>query len=142
MKSQFIGKGWKFPVTPDAACELDSLGQALDCPVAMVAEEQLISQSIEIILRTARGERLMRPNFGCGINELVFQPNNATTTSRVTQAVREALLEWEPRIDVLDVQTMVSRDEANVLLITIEYRVRTTNNVFNKVYPFYLNQGT
>jgi phage baseplate assembly protein W len=100
----------------------------------------LRAESILIILGTAKGERVMRPDFGCGIHDLVFQNLSAGTMGRVQQAVREALLRLEPRIDVIEV--VVQRGEAdNVLEIHIQYEVRATNNAFNLVYPFYLQQG-
>jgi hypothetical protein len=91
-----------------------------------------------MILGTARGERVMRPDFGCGIHDLVFAVNNATTAGRVVGEVRQALIQWEPRIDVLDVTASPDATEPNRLLIEIEYRVRATNSRFNLVYPFYL----
>jgi phage baseplate assembly protein W len=89
-------------------------------------------------LRTAKGERVMRPDFGCGIHDLVFAVGNASTIGRVNDEVRQALLYWEPRIEVLDVKTAIDRQQPNRLLIRIDYRVRSTNNRFNLVYPFYL----
>ena len=130
MGRELIGRGWGFNIN------VDSDGQ-----IAMVDDEQLISQAIEIILGTAKGERLMRPEFGCGIHDLVFANINSTTTSRVTQEVREALLRWEPRIDVRDIKVTPKTDTAGVLLIQIKYKIRSTNNVYNQVYPFYLDKG-
>ena len=80
----------------------------------------------------------MRPNFGCGIHDLVFAPNNAGTAGRVASEVRQALIQWESRIDLLDVKAYANPNEANQLLIEISYRVLSTNNQFNLVYPFYL----
>ncbi len=97
-------------------------------------------QAIWIILGTAKGERVMRPEFGCGIYDLVFELNSASTAGRVAQAVREALLQFEPRIDVRDIQVQ-SQNGGEVLLISIDYEVRATNNVFNLVYPFYLERS-
>jgi phage baseplate assembly protein W len=98
-----------------------------------------VRQSILIILGTAKGERVMRPDFGCGIHDLVFDTVSSRTLGRVQQTVNEALLRLEPRIDVTKVE--VERGDRNVLLIGIEYEVRATNNAFNLVYPFYLQQG-
>ena len=83
---------------------------------------------------------MMRPDFGCGIHDLVFELNNATTAGRVTAEVRQALIQWEPRIDVLDVQA-TPEGNGEILLIRIDYQVRTTNNKFNLVYPFYLERS-
>ena len=127
MRSTFLGVGWRFPPT------LDQGGQ-----VAMAPYEQAVAQAIWIILGTAPGERPMRPDFGCGIHALVFAPNNSGTAGRATSLVREALVRWEPRIDVLTVQADPDPNDHTLLLIEIAYRVRSTNNRFNLVYPFYL----
>ena len=127
MDSDFLGVGITFPI------ELDELGK-----VRMSRYEEAVRQSVWIILGTAPGERLMRPNFGCGIHNLVFAPNSAATIGKVVSEVTSALIEWEPRIDVLDVNAAPDDNQANLLLIQISYQVRTTNNRFNLVYPFYL----
>ncbi len=93
-----------------------------------------------MILSTARGERVMRPDFGCGIHDLVFGLGDAMTASLVADEVRGALLRWEPRIDVTDVQVRPDGD-GSVMLISITYEVLSTNSVFNMVYPFYLESG-
>lgn len=129
MDSDFLGVGWTtFPVT------LDSKGQ-----IQLAHYEDAVRQSIRMILSTARGERLMRPDFGCSLHDLVFSTNSATAIGQVISAVQESLIQWEPRIDVLDVTAVPDAEEPNRLLIDIRYLVRTTNNRFNLVYPFYLN---
>jgi phage baseplate assembly protein W len=130
MSKPFLGVGWWFPVEVEA-----------DGALRLARYEESVRQSIWIILGTARGERLMRPDFGCGIYDLVFEVNSPSTAGKVAQEVREALLVYEPRIDVLDIQ---ARPESGgeVLLISIDYQVRATNNVFNLVYPFYLERST
>lgn len=130
MPADFLGIGWKFPVDVTAEGQIDR-----------VYYEHSIRDAIWMILGTARGERVMRPDFGCGIHELVFAVSSAGTAGRVGSEVRQALLQWEPRIDVLDVQVAPKPGEPNTLLIRIEYRVRATNNVFNVVYPFYLERS-
>jgi len=92
-------------------------------------------------LGTAPGERVMRPDFGCGIHDLVFAVNSAGTAGRVASLVREALLRWEPRVDVLDVDAAADSAQPNLLLVKIDYQVRTTNSRFNLVYPFYLQRS-
>ena len=126
MAAEFLGQGWRFPVG------LDSGGQ-----FALAAGEDSIEQAIWTILATAPGERVMRPDFGCGIHNLVFSVPDATTRARVVEAVRQSLILWEPRIDVLSVN-LEEKGRGELLLINISYRVRTTNNLFNMVYPFYL----
>jgi phage baseplate assembly protein W len=125
--SDFLGTGWHFPLS------VDNQG----C-IAMVAEEARIRQAIWIILDTARGERVMRPDFGCGIHEWVFAVNNTATAGRVADAVRQALIRWEPRIDQIEVNATNNPEQPERLRVDIAYRVRTTNNRFNLTYPFYL----
>lgn len=102
--------------------------------------EEDIKEAIHIILGTAKGERLMRPDFGCGIHEYVFCSMNVVNIHLIENSVREALLMWEPRIKVISVKTEPKAEEGK-LLIEIDYEVRTTNTRFNLVYPFYLKEG-
>ena len=129
MPKTFLGSGWSYPVA------LDPSGAILSA-----AYEESVRQAIWIILGTSKGERLMRPDFGCGIYDLVFEVNSASTAGSVAQAVREALLTHEPRIDVRDI-TVAPDNTGTTLLIDIDYEVRSTNNVFNLVYPFYLERS-
>jgi phage baseplate assembly protein W len=130
LAKEFLGRGWKFPV------QVDNRGR-----VAMSEFEDDIRESIRIILSTSKGERVMRPDFGCGIHDFVFASINTTTIGLIESSVREALTRWEPRIELLKV--LVSTEEANVgkLLVSIDYRVRATNSEFNLVYPFYLTES-
>jgi phage baseplate assembly protein W len=107
----------------------------------MVAYEEDIHQAIQIILGTNPGERVMRPDFGAGLNTFVFEPVNTTTIALVRDRVRGALIDWEPRIDVLEVLVTVG-EERNRFDIDVRYRVRATNALKNLVYPFYLQEGT
>ncbi len=106
----------------------------------MAAEED-IKQSVRIILETAPGERRMRPDFGVGLRRLVFEPFSRATLSVVQFRIEQALVKWEPRIDVREVKVNVDADEPGRLLIEIRYLVRDTNTFFNFVYPFYLTEG-
>ena len=133
MPKTFLGVGWSFPVKVDDAG--DNKGK-----MQLAAYEESVHQAIWIILGTAPGERAMRPDFGCGIYDLVFELNSASTAGRVVQSVRQALLKFEPRIDVRDIQVQ-SQNSGELLLISIDYEVRATNNVFNLVYPFYLERS-
>ncbi|MEM9218141.1 MAG: GPW/gp25 family protein [Cyanobacteria bacterium P01_F01_bin.150] len=131
MPKSFLGVGVGFPVT------LDQQGAIAQAPY-----DESVRQSIWIILSTAKGERMMRPEFGCGIYDLVFETTSASTIGKISQAVREALLLFEPRIDVLKVQVVPqTSQEGQKLLINIDYQIRATNNVFNLVYPFYLERS-
>jgi phage baseplate assembly protein W len=107
----------------------------------MVAYEEDIDEAIKIILSTNRGERVMRPEFGAGLNSFIFEPVSVTTMELVRTRVEESLIDWEPRIDVEEVKVTTSPPERNRLLIDITYRVRATNAVRNLVYPFYLQEG-
>jgi len=131
MSKRFLGRGWAFPV------EVDSAGR-----LAYASEENKIRESVLIILGTARGERVMRPDFGSRLHELVFAAMNSSTRSLVSHYATEALVQWEPRIDVLRISVREDLTAAKgTLLVDIEYRVRSTNSIFNLVYPFYLNGG-
>lgn len=129
MPGDFLGSGWSFPIS------LDENGR-----IQLASDETSISQAIWTILGTAWGERVMHPDFGCGINDLVFSVNNAETAGRLTSVVKSALLQWEPRIDVLDVQVSTGADGMS-LIINISYQVRSNNNIYNMVYPFYLERN-
>ena len=131
----FLGRGWAFPVEwcPKAPANRPFPAEGDICAET---EEPKIEQSIWLILATAPGERVMRPDFGCGIHRLVFSVNDSTTLKNIVEQVKAALIRWEPRIDLLDVAVTPRRGAE--LLINIRYRVRSTNNLFNLVYPFYL----
>lgn len=126
---EFLGAGVAFPIRLDAG------------RIAMNRYEDHVRQSIRLILQTAKGERVMHPDFGSGLHNLVFEPVNPVTTSLVQHEVKEALIRFEPRIDVLKVEVTVDQKEQQKLLINIQYRVRRTDTIFNLVYPFYLERG-
>jgi hypothetical protein len=126
----FLGVGLQFPVAIDAAGELST-----------AVYEDDVHQAIILILGTNPGERIMRPDFGAGLNRFVFEPITATTTHAIETRVSEALIDWEARIDVLEVTVTADRSTRNQLLITIRYRIRATNTLHNLVYPFYLLEG-
>ncbi len=130
MPRDFLGLGFKFPL------QVDARGA-----IATARHEDRVAESIALILGTAQGERVMRPDFGCGIHRLVFEPNNNLTQGRVAHAVRRALVDLEPRIDVLDVRAESAQTEPNLLLIRVDYRLRATNAFHNLVYPFFIREG-
>ena len=129
MEQDFLGTGWGFPVEPDS-------GGAIDIAVV----ETGVKESIRIILGTSKGERVMRPEFGCDIHDFVFATVNTTTLTMIATSVEEALIEWEPRIEVRNVDVTPEQLNTGKLLIHIEYWVRQTNTEDNLVYPFYLNE--
>jgi hypothetical protein len=130
MNKEILGRGWKFPV------QIDNRGR-----IAISDAEEDIRQAIRIILGTSMGERVMRPDFGCGIHNYMFAPINSGTLALIENSVREALTTWEPRIDIIDVKTDTSAAAEGKLLVSINYWVRSTNTHFNLVYPFYLKEG-
>ena len=132
MAKNFLGRGWKFPILVDPTTGRIEISEY----------EQDVREAIWIILSTARGERVMRPDFGCGIHDLVFAPINAATIGEVDSNVREALINFEPRIEIINLDVSDQEAHNGKLLISIDYRVRTTNNEFNLVYPFYFTEGT
>jgi len=129
MSEAFLGVGVAFPVS------------AAQGEIATAAYEEDVRQAILIILQTNRDERVMRPDFGAGLRDFVFEPVNTTTMARVKTRVQEALIDWEPRIDVKSVEVSTS-DPLNKLLIDIAYSVRATNTASNVVYPFFLEEGS
>jgi phage baseplate assembly protein W len=141
-RKEFLGRGWAMPVDIDPLTGL----------VARVEHEEDIRQSIRIIIETQQGERVMRPNFGCGIHELIFEAIDSTAIQRIKSTIEEALRRCEARIDVLDITVQeaplpaVRNGSIEVLqdgelLIELEYRVRKTNQVGNLVFPFYFAEG-
>ena len=130
MSQEYLGVGWRFPV------QLDD-----DGGIALSRYADDIREAIWIILSTAPGERVMRPDFGCGIHEYVFAPNNTRTTGLVAFEVEDALTRWEPRIELQEVQVQSPPGDPTLLLISVDYRVRATDSLYNLVYPFYLQRG-
>lgn len=126
----FLGRGWQFPIKPNASGQL-----------VLTQQDQAVRNSIYLILGTAPGERLMRPDYGCGIHDLVFQPNTPNLRGTIQSQVRKSLVQWEPRIDVLDVRADADPSDPNHLIIRIDYRLRQNNALFNLVYPFYLRES-
>jgi uncharacterized protein len=127
MPVDILGTGWKFPVRVDARGAL-----------ALSSGEEDIREAIWLILATSRGERQMEPAFGSGLQDRVFEPIGATLRGAIAHQAREALAEWEPRIDVLDVRVDDDAEMENRLLVRVDYRIRATNAFNNLVYPLYL----
>ena len=125
--SDFIGRGVAFPMRVDQSGSIATSTGASD-----------IDSSIRMILTTAPGERLMRPAFGCKIWELLFDQINANTLGLMSEAVREAIGRWEPRVTLEDVRLDPNGQHAGEVLIEIDYVIRTTNDRRNLVYPFYV----
>lgn len=130
MTRDFLGAGWSYPV------QTDQQGN-----VRMTEGADNIERSVRIILSTAKGERVMRPDFGCDIHDQVFSSLSPTTLNRIEESVRRALVQWEPRIDVENVDATPDSANPNKVLIDIEYWIQSTNSRSNVVYPFYMQEG-
>lgn len=126
MGKGFLGQGWGFPL------QLNT-----DGTLVTSSEAQKIQESIWIILTTVPGERVMREDFGCGIHTLVFENTSVGFAGRVAQEVTQSLIRWEPRVDVRGVDVTPDEQEPGLMLISIDYVIRSTNSRFNLVYPFY-----
>ena len=125
--ADILGAGIAFPLQVDRRGGL-----------ALARDETDIDQAIELILGTAPGERPMRPEFGCGVHDFVFDTIDAGTVARMETEIRGALDRWEPRVEVTDVGFDLSGADTGRLVIQIDYRVRATNHMRNLVYPFYV----
>jgi len=124
---EFLGKGLRFPVSVN-----------LNGGVSSSAYEENVRQSIFIVLGTAPGERINRPDFGCRIHDLMFAPNNDITAARAEVYCEEAIYKFEPRVDQVTVRALVNSDQPNRLDIRIEYTIAGKNDRRNLVFPFYL----
>jgi len=129
-RREFLGVGWRFPVAVNPSGGL-----------SWSAGERDVAEAIWLVLSTAPGERVMRPRLGCAVHRLVFDNDTAATRAAVAHHVLEALTEYEPRIDVLDVRVGEPGADLDALLVTIDYRIRANNAVYNLVYPLYVTEG-
>ena len=127
MSNDIIGRGWAFPP------QINAQGG-----MALTSDSNEIEQAIHIILSTAPGQRVMRPTFGCRLQDLVFAPNSVQTATQARRYVEEALGMWEPRIEVRQVMVRPDPQVGNSLLIEIVYRVKATRDQRTLTYPFYL----
>jgi uncharacterized protein len=125
--TDFIGRGFSWPITVDHTGSIKLTNSSDD-----------IDRSIQIVLVTAPGERVMRPQFGCRIWDLLFEPVTPNLLGLIAESVRDALAQWEPRIEVEDVTPAADGDDSALVRIQISYRVRATNDRRNLVYPFYV----
>jgi len=131
-EKDFLGKGWSFPPS----------FQQGGTGVTIVKEEEDIKQSLQIILSTTPGERVMRPDFGCNMQDMVFEPINTSIITFMRDRIEKAILYFEPRIDLMRVEINTASVFEGLVLIEIDYSIRTTNSRQNFVYPFYINEGT
>jgi phage baseplate assembly protein W len=131
LQKDFLGVGWGYPVGL-----VTNSGS-----IALAAYEDDVKQALRILMATAPGERVMQPNFGCGIYDLAFEVIDQATITRVESVIRTAISSYEARIELMDVSVDASMASAGVLHISIDYRIRRTNQVGNMVYPFYFAEG-
>jgi uncharacterized protein len=124
-----LGVGWAFPVKP------------VDGRLTFARYEDDVLRAVPIILLTEPGERAMLPDFGAGLQRFMFEPSTSATCRAIEQVAQQALTNWEPRIDVQSVTVTPDISEQNLLLIDVDFVIRATNTAYNRVYPFYLQQG-
>jgi len=132
ISKSFLGTGWGFPPTFSNK----------SVTVGMLSDEADIESSLQILLSTRKGERVLRPDYGCNLDELVFEPLTTTFETYIKDLIATAILYYEPRIDV----NRINLDDSGVfegrIVISIDYTIRSTNSRFNFVYPFYQTEGT
>ncbi len=128
----FLGKGWSFPPTFNIQSK----------SVEVTAKEVDIQKSLEILLTTTIGERVMEPKYGCNMGDLVFEPLNTTTKTIIIDRIQTAILYFEPRIDAKNITLDTTSETEGLVLVVIEYMVRSSNSRFNFVYPYYKDEGT
>src|SRR5947208_11479116 len=127
MAEDSVGHGWRYPLGTDASGS-----------ILLTSDERDLEQAMRLILSTAPGERPMRPEFGCGVHDFVFDTIDAGTVARMETEIRSALDRWEPRIEVQSLDFDLDGVDRGELLIQIGYRLRATNHMRNLVYPFYV----
>lgn len=132
MANSFLGTGWSFPPQFDAGTS----------SIAMTSDETDIQRSLEILLATRKGERVMLPDYGCNLDAMVFEPITTTFKTFIREMIKTAILYYEARIDLNSVKIDDSRETEGVILVMLDYTVRTTNSRFNFVYPYYKKEGT
>lgn len=130
MTRPFVGQGWRFPIQPD---ENGRLG--------FTSGDANVEQSMRILLQTSLGERVMRFDFGCRVSELLFAPGGELYLRLLEDTVKEAVRDWEPRVELLDVRAETDICSPEMVDVFVDYRIRATNTKSNLVFPFYLDQG-
>lgn len=131
-QDDFLGRGWSFPPTFNA----DLQG------VEMTEKNEDIQRSLQILLTTTIGERIMQPKYGCNMDDMIFEGMDTTTKTIMKDKIRTAILFFEPRIDVVSIVMNTMNELEGEILIEIEYVIRATNSRFNFVFPYYVNEGT
>ncbi len=132
MSNSFLGTGWGFPPTFDNRSNT----------VLMTSDEIDIQLSLQILLSTRKGERVMEPDYGCNLDEMIFEPITTTFKSYISEMIRTAIVFYEPRIDLNSVLIDDSQDLAGYIYVVLDYTISSTNSRFNFVFPYYKNEGT
>jgi len=132
LHKSFLGTGWSFPP------QFDNEGGSVE----MLSDGEDIRSSLEILLSTRPGERVMLPNYGCNLDELLFEPLTTTMKTYVKDLIQTAILYHEPRIAVDKIELIDTEEMEGRILINIEYTIRSSNSRFNYVFPFYIQEGT
>jgi phage baseplate assembly protein W len=132
MADSFLGTGWSFPPQFNTAAG----------SVEMTSDEIDIHRSLQILLATRKGERVMVPDYGCNLDDMVFEPMTTTFKTFIRETIKTAILYYEARIELNSVKIDDSRETEGVILVILDYTVRTTNSRFNFVYPYYKKEGT
>lgn len=132
MARDYLGRGWSFPPEFSPA----------PAGVAMLEEDADVASSLEILLSTTPGERTMQPLYGCNLSELLFESLDTRLKTLMVDKVESAILYYEPRVEVERVDLDDRLENEGVVLIEVDYRVKTTNSRFNFVYPYYKSEGT
>ncbi|GAB2577856.1 GPW/gp25 family protein [Spirosoma areae] len=130
-RKSFLGTGWAFPPA----------FSTVRYEAVMVSDEEDIWQSLQILFNTSLGERVMLPDYGCNLRDYLFAPLNVTLLSYLEDLIRQAIIQHEPRIKLLNL-TIIPAELEGRLDITVSYLIRSTNTRFNRVYPFYIQEGT
>lgn len=130
--TSYLGKGWSFPPSFNKQ----------ENKISMVVNEEDVKQSLQILLSTKPGERIMQPTFGCNLDIMVFEPMTTSLITYVKDLVKKAILFHEARINVNKIDISTQEINSGLILIDIDYTLRTTNSRFNFVYPFYLEEAT
>src|SRR5687767_6983599 len=126
-----LGRGFTFPI------QIDARGR-----FSFSEGQQKVAEAIRVILETRVGERVMRSRFGSEVPAILFEPATSSTADRLAAAIRSALVRWEARIDVLDVEVTSDHGEMSRFIASLTYRLRENNALLNQVYPFYLREGS
>ena len=132
MNTSFLGTGWSFPPKFNVS----------QGTVELTSDELDIQRSLEILLATRKGERVMLPDYGCNLDEMVFEPMTTTFKTYIREMIRTAIIYYEARINLNSVIIDDSRETEGVITIILDYTMRTTNSRFNFVYPYYKKEGT